>query len=144
MRWRRRAIAVGAIVICGVMTGCTPVTHVSTAAPAVVYCGQTLFSSDTGIYTHLAPPRGTFAVPSVWLHSGASSLPIAIQLTSDCSAGDTVSVAPAGVIRIAKTALASNGKPVGLLIYCSRAGTATITATDSTGATADIVLVVKA
>lgn len=149
---RAQAVAFAAALTSGVMAGCntgaatptpTPLPHYSTAAPPVVYCGQTLFVSDSGIYSHLVPPSGTFTVPSVWLHASAGSLPIAIQLTSSCAEGDTLSVAPTGVIRIAKTAVASNGEPVGLLIYGSHPGTTTITATNSNGATADIVLVVQ-
>lgn len=115
---------------------------VSSAAPSVVYCGETLFQGAAGIYEHSVPRAGTLTVPAGWLHSSQGSLPIALQFTSNCSVGAAVTAQRGGIVRLANEVLASDGLPVGALVYGVSPGMTMLTVI-SAGSTSTVDLTVE-
>jgi hypothetical protein len=122
------------------VSGCGPTFH--SGAPPVVYCGQTVFESAFGIYEHSVPSAGSLVVPAGWLHSSQGSPPIALQFTSSCSAGTAVTVQRGGLVRLASEAVASDGSPVGALVYGVSPGTTVLTVI-SYRSTSKVVLIVE-
>ncbi len=96
-------------------------SQVSSGAPPVVFCGQTLYKGAAGPAIDDFYQPGRFELTG-GLQAGASPLPRVLDFVSSCQAGVSITFQPRRYLTIYSEARAADHKPVAIAVVAHRAG----------------------